>query len=64
MRYYTYTRGLYKNPEYRYFNSIKGINIYYGIDSREDDYDRGYSFEYEGKTYFLGCDDEDEEIDY
>ena len=59
MRYYTYTRGLTKSPEYNDFQSIEDLNEYYGINSTIDDYDKGYSFEYEGKTYFLGSDEED-----
>lgn len=57
MKYYTYTRGLTKSPEYTYFDSIEQLNQCYGIDSTEDDFDKGYSFEYEGKIYYLGCDE-------
>lgn len=54
--YYTATRGQLKSPEYHYFNSVEEINSYYGIDSNEDDYNKGYCFEYEGGFYLLGKD--------
>ena len=54
MKYYTATRGQLKSPEYHYFNSVEEINSYYGIDSTEDDYNKGYTFEYNGKNYLLG----------
>lgn len=57
MKYYTYTRGLTKSPEYTYFDSIEQLNQCYGIDSTEDDYNCGYSFTYYDKIYFLGCDE-------
>ena len=60
MKYYTYTSGLFKSPEYQYFDSIEELNEYYDIDATESDFDRGYSFEYEGKTYFLGCEEDEE----
>lgn len=65
MRYYTYTRGFNKSPQYEYFESIEDLNAFYGINSTIDDYNVGYSFEYEdidGKTttYFLGYDEEEE----
>ena len=54
--YYTATRGLIKSPEYKYFCTIEELNSYYGIDSTEDDYNKGYTFEYNGKNYLLGAD--------
>lgn len=54
MVYYTATRGVIKSPEYRYFNTIEELNSFYGLDSNEDDYNKGFTFEYEGNVYLLG----------
>ena len=56
MVYYTATRAQLKSPEYRYFNSIEEINEYYNIESTIDDYNKGYTFEYEGQIYLLEYD--------
>ena len=53
MIYYTSTRGAVCSPVRKYFKSINELNRFYGKNTDEDDYDKGYSFEYEGKTYFL-----------
>lgn len=57
MKYYTATRTIIKSPEYSYFDSIDDINNYYGIDSTIDDYNKGYTFEYNGQIYLLGYDE-------
>lgn len=59
MRYYTSTRGLIKSPIRKYFNTIAELNDYYGIGSNPSDYDKGYSFKWNGKTYYLWTDEED-----
>lgn len=56
MKFYTATRTIYRSPEYKYFDSIEHLNDKYGIDSTIDDYNKGYTFEYNGQTYLLGYD--------
>lgn len=59
MKYYTYRRGFYKSPIKKYFNTIAELNDYYGIGSNPSDYNKGYRFNWNGKTYYLGADEED-----
>lgn len=54
MRFYVAKRTQICSPHYLYFNSIEEINQTYDIDSTIDDYNRGYTFEYEGESYLLG----------
>jgi len=56
MRYYTATKGVISSPVYKYFNSIEELNAYYNINSKEEDYNHGYSFDIDGKFYLLGKD--------
>lgn len=57
--YYTATRTLLKSPEYKYFNTIAELNDYYEIGSNPSDYNKGYTFEYNGQIYLLGYEEED-----
>jgi len=59
MKYYTATRTLLASPVYKYFDSIDELNSYWGIDSKIEDYNCGYSFQYADYIYMtLGYDEE------
>lgn len=54
MKFYTATRSTLHSPEYKYFDTLDALNDYYGITSTIEDYNKGFTFEYEGKSYLLG----------
>lgn len=58
MMYYTATRTMLSKPVYKYFNSIEELNSYYGIYTVKEDYNCGYTFEHNRKTYLLGYEED------